>query len=482
MRSQPHAISDNVVNAVKAIVLLTALLCGKVNAVNNTPAVQRRIVLCLDGTWNNPYDEQERTDGMKVVKPSNPLKLCRAVLPKDHAGHDQITYYHVGVGSMSKYPGPANELLHLDDRFLGGVWGAGFEANVEEALHFVAVNYQPGDAVFVFGFSRGAATARGVTQFLDWNQGLPVKEDVYFLPRLFEGFVKAHGEPAAFVRVRDGINEDLQHDGRPALQPFHPVQVTYLGVWDTVVALGSRFAATGKTTADPGWTFYARESPAACVRHARQALAIDEQRYDFRPEVWTHAHDGQRMEQRWFAGVHSNVGGGYVHDGLANIAFKWMLDGATDEGLQIDEGFVKHYTPFVLDSLYDSSSLLYTIGDALRFRLGKGKRRLVDRPASANLTLDASVIKRLRAPADELRPPHSGDPIKAYRPKNVLLFLACQPNLEQYLASIGITDFAEKPLPDDVITTITQLRHVCTPAVGGRDEQRIKQIQKEKGR
>lgn len=442
-------------------------------AMENLPPQGRRIVLCLDGTWNNPYDEQERIDRtittepgvpLKVIKPSNPLKVCRAVLPIDSNGVQQITYYHAGVGSLSKYPGLANYLLHIDDRALGGVWGAGFEANIEEALHFLVVNYEPGDEVYVFGFSRGAATARGLTEFLDWNHGLPVKDDAYFLPQLFQAFVTAHGKPDMFERTCRRINNDLALLHKPPMQPFQPVRVSYLGLWDTVMALGSRFAATGKSTAEPGWTFYAGSSPAACVEHARQALAIDEQRYDFRPEIWTSARPNQVMEQKWFAGSHSNVGGGYMHDGLANLALHWVVNGATN--LKIDKYFLAHYCGGYDDTYYDSYAWYYRLADLLRGRIGKGKRRLVDQPATANLSLDPSVIDRIRATPAELVCERPTERIAPYRPANVLQFLACQPDLDAYLASLGIGDLAEKPLPDDVMADIKKLRSSCTRTAG----------------
>jgi uncharacterized protein (DUF2235 family) len=453
------------------IAIFFALFCTEVHAMN------RRIVLCLDGTWNNPYDEQERVDRtittepgvpLKVIKPSNPLKVCRAVLPIDSDGREQITYYHAGVGSLSKYPGIANELLHLDDRALGGVWGAGFEANIEEGLHFLVVNYEPGDDVFIFGFSRGAATARGVTRFLEWNHGLPVKDDAYFLPQFFQAFVSARGDPEMFDRTYRRINNDLALMHKPPMQSFRPVTVTYLGVWDTVMALGSRFAAIGKSTAEPGWTFYAGSSPARCVLHAQQALAIDERRFDFRPEIWTHAEPNQTMAQRWFIGAHSNVGGGYMHDGLANRALHWIVEGATTLGLQIDKEFLRHYGQGWDDTVYESYKWYYRLFDRLRGRTGKGIRRLIDRPATANLTLDRYVVERMRTDPTKLIPAHAGQRVPAYLPGNVLQFLACQKDLDAYLASIGITDLAAKPLPPDVVTAINQLRPLCSQQVAAR--------------
>ncbi len=431
------------------------------NPQTSVVTMPRRIILCMDGTWNNTYDEQKRDDGSTVLKPSNPLKTCRAVLPIDSDGNNQIAYYHIGIGSLAEYPGIPNRLLHFSDRILGGAWGAGFEENIEETLHFLALNLQDGDEVFVFGFSRGAATARGLTRFLDWNGGLTQKEDAYFLPRLFRAYILSHGDPDARDPALEQINTELvQRDKRSPLRPFRPVVVRYLGVWDTVMALGSRFRATGKSTSEPGWTFYAGVTPAACVKHARQALAVDEARYEFRPEIWSHAHPGQQMEQRWFAGVHSNVGGGYVNDGLANIAFHWILDGAKQEGLQIDREYAAHFKPFPWDSLYDSSSLMYRFLEAIRFRTGRGKRHLVKMPAAANFELDKTVVQRIRAKPESLQP--GGDlRTHPYRPENVLLFLACQPDLSAYLASIGITDLAEKPLPDDVTKRIGELRNRC---------------------
>lgn len=424
------------------------------------PLKPRRIVLCLDGTWNSPYDEARRDDGTKVLKPTNTLKLCRAVVPIDDTGRAQITYYDIGVGSLAEYPGLSNRLLHFFDRFFGGAWGAGFEGNVEDALHFLALNYEPGDEVFIFGFSRGAATARAIPRFLDWNGGLPQKGDAYFLPVLFREYVLARGDAEQREPALRRIATELERNKKQPLRPFHPVTVKYLGVWDTVMALGSRFQAKGSSTSSAARSFHAGTSPAACVLHARQALAIDEERFDFRPEVWIDHLPDQRLEQRWFAGVHSNVGGGYTNDGLANIAFHWILDGANEDGLQTDHEYTKFFKKYPFDSLYSSSSFMYRVLDVLRLRVGRGKRSLLGRPATANLELEPLVIKRMRAKPEELEK-GSDAGVKPYRPENVLLFLACQPDLTAYLEGIGINDLATKPLPDDVLRRIKELRPRC---------------------
>jgi len=106
----------------------------------------KKIVICLDGTWQNPYQVKQRDDGSRVLKPSNVLKLARAVLAVDPSDRrPQITYYDVGIGAVVKYPGRPNALLSLTDRVLGGGWGAGFESNVEEAFRFLTHNHCEGD-------------------------------------------------------------------------------------------------------------------------------------------------------------------------------------------------------------------------------------------------------------------------------------------------------------------------------------------------
>jgi len=237
------------------------------------------------------------------------------------------------------------------------------------------------------------------------------------------------------------------------------VPITYLGVWDTVVALGSRFEASDASTSGPSGTFYAGATPSVGVQQARQALAIDEARYDFRPEIWTEAGPAQTMEQRWFAGVHSNVGGGYRRDGLANLALRWILDGARALGLNIDEDFVQYYPGNPKGTLYDSASLLYRVLDKLRKAENRGRRALTGHPPTANLSIDKSVFDRLCYSAQELKVGiDKSVTAKVYRPDNLLRFLAAQPDLVAYVTSVGVTT----PLPEDVQRRIEQLRRTSS--------------------
>lgn len=422
------------------------------------PALKpRRIVICLDGTWNNTYRWGERDEGPRVLKPSNVLKLCRAVERMGEDGIEQIAYYDIGVGALSKFPGISNRLLHIADKILGGGWGAGFEMNIEDALHFLVLNHQEGDQVFLFGFSRGAATARALTRFLDWSGGIPEKRDAYYLPLLFRDYINSKGTRTCSDALRK-INEQRTSEDRPPLESFlKPVRIEYLGVWDTVLALGSRFKARGAGTVTGSRSFHMDRQPARCVTHARQALAIDEMRYDFRPEIWIDHADDQELEQRWFAGVHSNVGGGYADDGLANLAFRWILEGAEAHGLRIDGNFTRFYRGFAQDRLHRSENIVYRALDALRWRFGRGKRKLFDpdRPARAELSLAASVIHRLAADPAQFEEMDG----KTYRPENVLLFLASQPDLNAYLATqVEGLKPKDQTLPQDVMDRIEKLR------------------------
>jgi uncharacterized protein (DUF2235 family) len=432
----------------------------------------RRFVLCLDGTSNSDFDDKLRApkkhpadsqagksgpatgsgklEPISVLKPTNVLKICRGVLPWDQATRrEQIAYYEIGVGSLTRYPGVANRLLWKTDSVLGGLEGAGFEANIESAVSFLVLNYQPGDEVFVFGFSRGAATARGLTRFLDWTGGrLPSKSDAYYLPVFFHEFVVGQARKS-FDDVVKGIDTIRKSEDYPPLDlsSFHAISIHFLGVWDTVMALGSRFHS-GSATSSVSHTFYLENQPAACVRNARQALAIDEARSDFRAEVWTGHRSGQSLKQRWFAGVHSNVGGGFVYDGMANVALAWMLEQAKQYGLAMDPDFIDHYRPFVYDKLYPEPSY-YKIADLIRGRRGQGKRQVT----GDEMSLDPSVFKRIQTDPQKW-PRMEGQP---YRPRNVFAFLACVPDLQQYLAGLVVT----APLPADAVAQIQALRQDC---------------------
>ena len=373
--------------------------------------MKRRIIICLDGTWASPSNRVERGDGTEVHKPSNVLKTFRAILPRDADGDgaDQISYYDEGVGALSAQRGLHNTALAKLDSVLGGAWGAGFEQNVEAAYTFIVGNYLHDDELFVFGFSRGAGQARSLCRFIDWMGGLLQKRDAYFIPDFFQHFIKTRGETGA----AQSFLKELRETGKKITPPT-AAQIRFLGVYDTVLALGSRLRSDfddEKGTAAPGLGFHVGDIPPSSVLVARQALAIDERRTDFRPEIWRGAQPGQSVEQRWFPGVHTSIGGGYADDGLANGALRWMIDAAKREGLAVDEEFLRFYRPWHGDTRPESLRGFMKVRHWIGGLTGEsGDRDLLETAAVPGLTVHQSALKLMQ---------HDS----SYRPENLLAFM-----------------------------------------------------------
>ena len=375
----------------------------------------RRIIICLDGTWASPSNLVERGDGTEVHKPSNVLKTYRAVVTRGEDQVDQISYYDEGVGALSAQRGLRNKALSKLDSFLGGAWGAGFEQNIESAYSFIVGNALPDDEIFVFGFSRGAGQARSLCRFIDWMGGTLHKRDAYFIPDFFKHYIESEGAAGA----SQSFIEQLIGTGKKIDRPV-AARIRFLGVYDTVLALGSRLRADfdGKQdTAAPGLAFHVGDKPPTIVSVARQALASDERRTDFRPELWQGAHAGQSVEQRWFPGVHTSIGGGYADDGLANGALRWMIDAAKAEGLVVDEDFLRFYRPWFGDTRDESYKGFMKVRGWMRGLRGEtGDRDLRAYANVSGLDVHDSAFKLLEYDA-------------LYRPENLLDFMRSRADL-----------------------------------------------------
>ena len=396
----------------------------------------KRFVICLDGTWNNASKEKERTDGSKVFRPTNVLKMARATEKFDENGVLQITYYDAGVGAMNRALNFRTKVVRFMDNKLGGGWGAGFEVNIEEAYTFLANNYDRGDEIFIFGFSRGASQARSLCTLIEWAGGFPAKGDVYYLPKIFTAFLEAQGAGDATALIK-GINEGKSKNKKP-LEPFLVPNIAFLGIWDTVLALGSRIQAR-KGSSKKEYHFHTPSTPPATVTTIRHGLAIDERRHDFQPEIFSGNGTCEDFEQRWFVGVHSNVGGGLMNDSLANCALRWMCQQAKAHGLALNDNYLKFYRGYGAGEASEKTNF-YKVGDALMrpIRGFRGIRQMAKVPDSK---LDKSVLDRLNAdPADK-----NNDLEEAYRPENLLAYLAANPNYDSELSP-------------DLLETIIQLR------------------------
>jgi uncharacterized protein (DUF2235 family) len=377
----------------------------------------RRLVILLDGSLNNPEQAVPTTGSHKLYKPTNILKAYRALLPVAADGRSQIAYYSEGVGSFIGEPVPFSRLLGAVEGLAGGAFGAGFEARIKSAYRFLVANYQPGDEIYVLGFSRGAAEAQGLVRFIDWAHGLLAKDDEYFIVELYDGFSGSISAGVKVETVLDQINHrngenrknpptceqracgesarihpqdrhmacgEARSERGPSIKPPRPVEVKFLGVYETVISLGSRVKTEGDVaTVTPQFAYLGGKTPAAVVKTARQAISIDERRWDFRPQVWERpANASQSMEQVWFPGVHSNVGGGYSNDGLANAALQWMTAEAMAAGLGWDCTYLGHYRPYACGDRPDTDTGFLHVAELFRGKAGKGVRQL---PADAKL-------------------------------------------------------------------------------------------------
>jgi len=264
------------------------------------------IVICCDGTWNRP--EQNSSDCA-----SNVLKLSRLV-NSQNGGILQQVFYDWGLGSYH-------------DTLRAGMTGYGLDKNVLDAYRYIVHNYNDQSQLFLFGFSRGAYTVRALSGLIN-NIGILKSEHG---GRIYE----------AWQIYKSGHKRDHPKGLRATAFKAHYAHTTsrirFIGVWDTVGALGIPFSLLGWL--NDGDEFYDTEL-SSDVEIARQALAIDERRQDFEPALWQ-AKTGVDLKQVWFAGVHSDVGGGYAPDAMglnaADEPLNWLLKEAEAAGLIVAE-------------------------------------------------------------------------------------------------------------------------------------------------
>ncbi|BDC51211.1 hypothetical protein F183_A35270 [Bryobacterales bacterium F-183] len=255
--------------------------------------MSRNIVLCCDGTGNELADRS-----------SNVVKLCHALVRDEMR---QTVFYNPGVGTV-----PVPELHSGLRTFIRKVRGLGFgygvTNDIKNAYRYLMNTYQPGDRVYLFGFSRGAYTARAVAGMVHRC-----------------GLLGRGNEPLvdyAYKAYRDEFNRDTI--GRFRSTFSRPCKIAFLGAWDTVASVGL-FPESFPST---------RHNPS--IEVVRHAVAIDEVRAKFRTNLFGDV-PGQDRKEVWFPGVHSDVGGGYTDPSLSNIALQWMAREAAEHGLLVNE-------------------------------------------------------------------------------------------------------------------------------------------------
>lgn len=339
----------------------------------------KTIVICCDGTGNEAKEAE-----------SNVLRLARMAV-KDES---QLVYYDPGVGTQGA-PKLGSSTWQEIQKLLGLAMASGIYDKLGSAYRYLMDHYREGDQILLFGFSRGAFTARALA-------GLVAKLGILEPSRgnLIPYAIKLYMEPR---------NIGLAAKFSAAFCDRTKVPIHFMGLWDTVKSVFQFDPLSGsvKRVSLPR-TF--ENDAVATVRHA---VSIDERRCFYRTNLWTaDVPPGQDVRQLWFAGVHSDVGGGYpeLEGGLSKVSLRWLLDEAELAGLRLDTKRVREIVPpkattrssapDPLGPLHDSLRGVWWVPEVLLLKFGR-RRTIAD-----GALVHASVEQRIK-----------NDP--AYRPGNL---------------------------------------------------------------
>jgi uncharacterized protein (DUF2235 family) len=327
-----------------------------------------KLALCFDGTWNKKPEKGSEW------KETNVLKIYNLIATGNETNQEKI--YISGVGTKGTL-----------DSAIGGATGYGLTRNIQKGYTWLASNYEEGDEIFLFGFSRGAYTARSLAGLIR-KCGILHRKQVHMVDVAYD-----------LYRQRDaGPDTEEAKYFRDAFS--REVEIKFIGVWDTVGSLGLPLFVLDKLDDKTLFAFHDTEL-SKIVKNAYHAVAIDERRKDFDVTLWDSdkLKDGQQMEQRWFVGSHSDIGGGYEDPRLSDITLRWMQLKARDCGLIFDSivetdpeyGFAPFHKPW--------NQLLYF----LRYRVN----RPIGKTRNGMEIIDESAISRWKDRSTNYRPPHN---------------------------------------------------------------------------
>ena len=311
----------------------------------------KRIFLFSDGTGNS---------SAKLFK-TNVWQMYQAVDlgPAETAADGseevvQIAYYNNGVGTSSFRP------LAV----LGGVFGFGLKANVLSLYEFLCRNYQPGDEILAFGFSRGAFTIRLLIELISTQGVIRYNDEQDFLTeedlsrQSAEAFRRMHAEWQLNARLANlalkairGVMKAIRHPKPLKVWPKQETKITFVGLWDTVAAYGGPISEITRAIDDWIWPLTMPDYRLSSqVGKARHALALDDARDSFWPLLWDETAeqppaDGEepRLKQVWFTGMHADVGGGYPDDSLSYVSLTWMIEELAGGARLIDTAVKRAY-------------------------------------------------------------------------------------------------------------------------------------------
>ena len=350
---------------------------GRSRARSRAPArPAKRLILCEDGTWLNA-DSGSLSGSIAI--PSNVTRISRAIKSISDDGIPQVVYYHYGVGGSG---GPFGSLNRL-----AGISGGGLNEIIREGYQFLSTNYTPGDELFLFGFSRGAFTARSIAGLID-EIGVLTRDGLPFLAEIFRDVRHAH-DPKYVPK-----HPDIPFPDKPSAQdPEYraelrrrgltrlDIPIKVVGVWDTVGSLGvpklgwlERIGLQSTRMKDLAWYDTALSN---CVDYAFHALSLDERRFSFPPTLWEKLEGNtSTLRQVWFPGAHSNIGGGYNDQQIATITLAWMvaqcmpfldfdLDYVRDQWDESEHYYEKHnqrLQPWSFGKIFDGVEGIYALG------------------------------------------------------------------------------------------------------------------------
>lgn len=302
----------------------------------------KRIAIFCDGTWNKLASDYA----------TNVQFAAQAVRSVDEAGVQQVTFYDEGVGTSNTILGQAESLL-------AGAFGFGLLDKLEAAYRFLAFNYQPGDQIYIFGFSRGAYTARSLTGLIR-KCGIMPRTAVKSIKSTFDFYKRPDVHPDSdeamgFRLLYSGaiVMKESEREWRRAnggtpeqIEGAQLIDLRYVGVWDTVGALGvpNHLWLAGLFGTQKKYQFH-DTNLSSVVRSARHAVAVDEDRRSFEPALWDNLDElnhgdnvagHERYQQLWFPGDHGSVGGGGDVVGLSSQALLWIVEGAQAQGLAFE--------------------------------------------------------------------------------------------------------------------------------------------------